>query len=960
MTFSEVSDVRPQTLIIILLALGLVLVSPPARAADPDSEDDDESEDGEDKPEQDASTQAGPPKVRLDNAKSPMLDRRMNPKFKDAQSKASGDSGGEEKSGDDDNNDEDDPDKGLAGQDSPVPGGGDGQWSTSGSVSRKPVERAPRDTLVNIDFVESDLKDVIKYFAEITGRNFIIAEKLSGKITIISPTPVTIAEAYEAFISALDSSGFTTVTEGKVTRIVNNRSSMKEPIRLYKDDYLPYTANIVTRIMRLENVSADDLAKIASKMVGDGGDVTTYASTNSLIITDSANNIRRIEELLTELDVSAPSTKLEVIELGWADATEIVTKIKDVFDIEESAVAPAANNERNNRRSSRSSRRNKDKPDPTPAAQGATSDQVGSQSYIKKVLADERTNSVIIMATERGLDDVKEFIARLDYEMDVSSDIHVIYLEHADAEELSQVLSALTQDSNSRAQTNTRAGGRATASKGATDKGSSSKKSASAGKGGLSVAEFENNVKVTADVATNSLVITASSDDFRRLRRVIDMLDIRRKQVFVEAVIMEVSDNKERDTGISYHTGYAKDEVGQSGMGLGGVGSVGGSTLMSAFATDPTSIAMDLSGMALGVFGSAIPVSFMGMDLDIPAFGIILTAMETDTSTEVLSAPNLLTLDNEEAEIIVGQTIPFSSGFTTTTQGMPISNFSREDVALTLRITPQINESDIVTLEIFQEITEVVPGSESGDLMSSGGVTTTKRSVETVISVRNNQTIVLGGLMQTSETLGESKVPFLGDLPLLGALFKNKKKTDKKTNLLLFLTPHVIDEPEDLQEVYLIKMVQRQEFLRRFYGKSLEDKQRELNDLLMYSMNLPDIPPAYEDRPPNPRLDSDDWEDYAVDDERPTGSVDVNSVHETKEDSLPDSDDYEDDYEDEDTDEDDYEDEDTDEERTGDDTGGDGGTETTVDEASYVQPGEMMLTPGGGEIRFQGTPAEGN
>ncbi len=980
---------RPRNPIILLIALGLWLAPSTARSADPeeegeatsvpssdsDGEDDESAEDGE--------TQAQPPRPMLDPTQSRTLGRgvTVDPSLTaDRGKKRHGSSKAKEAEPAEDEGDgedgEDDPaEKGLAGQDDEVAGGGDGHWSTSASVDRRELERAPRDTPVNIDFVETDIKDVVKYFAEITGRNFILAEKLNGKITIISPTPVTIAEAYEAFLSALDAAGFTTVTEGKITRIVPNKQSIREPIRLYPDEYLPYTANMVTRIIKLENISADDITKIASKMVGDGGDVTAYTPTNALIITDSANNIRRIEELLTELDVSAPTQSMEVIQIEWADATDVVEKIKTVFGVDEASTggtsAPAAQTPAERRRSKRN--RDRDKATPSTAAASSSSDQIGSESYIGKILADERTNSIIIMATDTGLEDVKEFIARIDYEIDpwAKSDIHVIYLEHANAEDLAQVLSNLTQETNQRAQQNqrgsTRTGGTA---RGGAKKGGDSP---AGGSGGGSVAQFEGGVKVTADASTNSLVITASRDDFYRLRRVIEMLDIRRKQVFVEAVIMEISDNNERDTGIGFHTGYEQENVGGTDLGMGAIGSVGGGSLMSALAGD-AGMAMDLSGVALGVFGSSIPVPFGSGILEIPAFGIVLTALESDLNTEVLSAPNLMTLDNEEAEFVVGQTIPFSAGFTTTTQGMPIANFSREDVALTLRLTPQINESDTVTLEIFLEITEVVPETQGSDLLSTGGVTTTKRSAETMVSVINNQTVVLGGLMQTTQTLSEDKVPVLGDIPLFGALFRSKKKTDKKVNLLVFLTPHVIDGPEDMQEIYTVKMLQRQEFMRRFYGKSLEEKQANMNELLMYSMNLPDTPPVYRERQSAPRHDSMDMdpfegppgpgghsepifrpsvggdeEEVVVEDEGDEGYDE--GYDDAYEDAYDDAYDeaydegYDDAEDDRSEDDDDEEDEETGEESAED--AGDGGAAETV----IPGPGEILITPGGGEIR---------
>ncbi len=693
------------------------------------------------------------------------------------------------------------------------------------------ADPAPWDTRVQIDFEDEELVEVAKYFAELTGRNFLIAEKLRAKITIFSPAPVSVEEAYAAFVSALNAAGYAAVAEGEVLRIVPRGEASKEPIGTYPDGTPPPTANMVTHIFRVEHAAVDDLSKFAQKRIGSGGSVTTFAPTRSLILTDSAHNLRRVEDLLRELDVEAPTERIEVIPLAYADAASMVEQIEAIF-VEAQEEQPTPRKSRRTRRSRRARRKARK----AKAAAKATADTVGQAVSLSEVLPDERTNSVILRGTDVAIAEVREYVEMMDHDADPASqgNIHVVYLENALAEELAQVLNNLVQDQSRgrRVQPGRGRRGRRAAQAPAEPQG-----------------QFTGQVQITADAPTNSLVVIASPDDFQRLERVVQLLDIRRRQVFVEAVIMEVTRQSERDAGASAHSGYGKEQLGESELGLGGVASVGGSTLLSALSPD-SGLAYDVSGAALGIFGSPIPIPFPGSEsgtLEIPAFGVVLHALQQDTHTEVLSAPNLLTLDNEEAEIIVGQTIPFSAGFTTTTQGMPIANFSREDVALTLRVTPQISEGDTVQLQVFQEITEVVPESQGSDLLSSGGVSTTKRSVETVITAEDDQTIVLGGLIQRSETTSEDKVPLLGDVPGLGAAFRTEKDTDKHTNLLLFLTPHVIDGPEDLREVTRIKMLQRDEFLRRFYGKSLQEQQQELYELLMYSMNLPGLPPVYAD-----------------------------------------------------------------------------------------------------------------
>lgn len=734
------------------------------------------------------------------------------------------------------------------------------EWSTEESRKRQWEAKPPPSKLpVRIDFVDADLKDVVKYFSELTGRNFILAENLSGKITIMSPSPVTSGEAYEAFLAALDAAGFTTVVEGRFTRIVKSADAAKEPIRFYKGEFVPETANFVTRLIRVENVNAGDVSQVINGMIGPGASLTVYSPTNTLILTDSANNIRRLQELISELDVSAPKAKLEIIKIQFAEATEILEKVNAIFGTDGEAPTAARGRAATPQTPAERSRARRNR-EPEPAA--STSETVGGQErYISKMIADERTNSIVILATEKAIEDVKGLIAQLDYEVDpwAKSDIHVVYLQHAKAEDLAQVLANLAQSSSTGAgtQTGNRRTQPATTGRNATAAGRNARNpaagatpEAAAAAGGIS-ATFESGVKITADASTNALVITASRDDFRALKSVIDKLDIRRKQVFVETVIMEVNDSSRLDAGNSFHMGAPAGDAGAA-IGAFGATSLG---ILSAL-SDPTQLGAVLTGAAVGLIGKSIDTGLVdasGNAIQIPAFGVVLTALQVDGTTNVLSAPNLMTLANEEAEFVVGETVPFSTGGTLTQTGLPSFNVTREDVALTLRLTPQINEGDEVRLEVYQEI------SRLGETINVGNglqvPKTTKRSAKTVISASDNQTIVLSGLMETNDTVSESKVPVLGDIPLIGALFRTKTKTKQKTNLLIFLTPHIIDGPEDLEEVHRVKMLQREEFMKRFYGKSQAERRKELDGLLRYSMNIQGVDKAFRDKPP--RLPND-------------------------------------------------------------------------------------------------------
>jgi Type II secretory pathway, component PulD len=286
------------------------------------------------------------------------------------------------------------------------------------------------------------------------------------------------------------------------------------------------------------------------------------------------------------------------------------------------------------------------------------------------------------------------------------------------------------------------------------------------------------------------------------------------------------------------------------------------------------------------VFGPDFEVPTAAGPLTIPAFGVVLNALQSNGTVNIVSTPNLLTMDNEEAKIVVGRNVPFPVGTGRDNNNNPIISFQREDVAITLKVTPQINESNYVTLQVFQEVQEIESDTSNLDPLTSGGPTTSKRSVESTVVVKDNQTIVLGGLIGETDTEVETKVPILGDLPLLGALFRGRNKEERKTNLLIFLTPHIISEPADLEEVYRVKVAQRQEFLRRFYGKSLDEQEAEMRNLLSYSMNQIDRPSRYR----GPSLDDGKYriqgEDGAVD----PGDIppeDVQDAVDAAQDALP-------------------------------------------------------------------------
>jgi general secretion pathway protein D len=506
---------------------------------------------------------------------------------------------------------------------------------------------------------------------------------------------------------------------------------------------------------------------------------------------------------------------------------------------------------------------------------------VGSEGvFISKIISDERTNSIILMANEEALSDVTSLVAKLDVDIDPASrsQIHVVYLENAKAEDIASVLQDLSQSSSGSSRSSSSASSSSRSSGSRSNSGSSGSRSNSGSRGGSSggggsrssgggfgggmpggapgdppglgggtggtgstgvVAAFDNGMRVTADENTNSLVVIAAPEDFRVLKQVIDKLDIMRRQVFVEAVVLEIGSEDEFDFGIGYHLG----SVDGSGTTSFGSSQLNGSSV-------GLNLADALSGLAMGVFGQNIDIPYTDSTtgqtstLAIPAFGIAINALASNSGVDILSNPSLLIVDNEEAKINVGRNVPFPISSGRDSNNNPVVSYQREDVGIELKVTPQINEANFVTMELTLTVAEVEEDSSGLDV-STAGFITSERETENVVVVQDNQTIVIGGLIGNTQTRVETKVPILGDIPLIGALFRGNRNTERKTNLLIFMTPHVINEPADLEEVYRVKWLQRQEFIRRFYGKSRDEQQAELGKILAGSMNMIDQPSQY-------------------------------------------------------------------------------------------------------------------
>lgn len=692
---------------------------------------------------------------------------------------------------------------------------------------------------VDINFVDADLLSLVKYFARATGRNFVLAETRdleNKKITIISNRKVSPQAAYEAFMSSLEVHGLSVVEVGGVHKIIEAGQAQKKPGKPGEGSNIRTTDQYITQIVQLENVSVKDIREIVDNLASENAKVLAYAPANTLILTDTGHNIRRIFDIVNQLDIAAPKSRLELYPIAYAKAEQIKTLIEELYGTSENQ-----QEEQDPRAARLARRRAARRRAQQQQEEGVTAGE--ESNFIGKVIADERTNTLIVIANDQGHEAVSEMISRIDVNIDPTtrSQIYVYRLEHAKAEDVSQVLQDLSQEGGSR-----RGGGgaedevdprvaRARAQARQRERGDAPEDEGGEG----AAAVFDSGMRIAPDENTNSLVIIASRDDYQVIESVIRQLDVKRKQVFVDAVVMELSSQESMDLDLGFHLPIP----------LGGANSIiSGQLGTNSLGLDPSS----LTGLAAGVFGQSLtvpvsnPLTGGTSELSIPAFGVALNAMKTSQMVNIVSSPSLLALDNEEARIVVGRKIPFPMTGGITGFGAPLTTFQREDVAITLEMTPRINSENFVTLELKVEVQEIEEGANTGgDIVAQGGFITSKREVETVALVGDNETVVLGGLVATTESEAESKIPILGDLPLLGALFRNKTRSKRRSNLMIFITPHIIDDPDDMREVMRVKEAQRSEFMRRFYGKSQDEAFAEIRRLLQYSMNEVDQASVY-------------------------------------------------------------------------------------------------------------------
>ncbi len=583
---------------------------------------------------------------------------------------------------------------------------------------------------VTIDFNNVDIVVFIKFISELTGRNFIIDQRVKGKVTIISPAKISVEEAYKVFESVLEVHGYATVQAGEVIKIIPSPDARTKNVELLlRESARSPEDKVITQLIPLEYADPNEIRKLFAPMVSKSSVILSYPPTNTLIVTDVLSNIQRLLRILDEIDVAGIGLELSLISLTHADAKKTVAILESIF-------------------------RTRRKP------------KKGEPETEIRFVADERTNAIVLLASEYDTSRIERFIALLDQQTPRGTEkIRVRYLEYANAEELSKVLQDLPTKKTS-------------------------------GKEAKKAPVVSGDVRISADKATNSLIIVAEKEDYTILSDIIDKLDIPRAMVYIESLILEVDVDKGFEIGVRWRA------LGETSL-RGDSGAVGGAFSGGRDAIDEKTIAEPgTGGFALGIISGAIDIVTEGGTITVPNLTAVASAFQSSRDVHILSTPQILTTDNEEARIVVGRNVPFrtrSTQISGTTDAY--SSFEYRDVGLTLKITPQINKDRKVRLNISQELTALTDDPEKSDFRP----TTLKRAIDTTVLVEDTNTVVIGGLIDETFTQRDSGVPCLGNVPGLRWLFSTRTRASQRTNLYVFLNPRVIKDREEVISVFTEK-----------------------------------------------------------------------------------------------------------------------------------------------------------
>lgn len=638
------------------------------------------------------------------------------------------------------------------------------------------------DQPVQLNFVDADIQAVVRALSRATGQQFLVDPRVKGNLTLVSEGQVPAHQAYDMLLAALRMQGFSVVDVGGVAQVVPEADAklLGGPI------YSAGSSGMQTRTFRLQYENAVNLIPVLRPIVSPNNPINAYPGNNSIVITDYAENLARVAQIINGIDTpSAIDTDVVMVQNGIA--VDIAAMVSELLE-----------------------------------TQGA------DQTQKINVIGDPRSNSIIIRSgSPERTELARNLIYKLDNAQSNPSNMHVVYLRNAQAGKLAQSLRGLlTGESDSGVSDDARGKLSAMGGNGKNTPGASNAQNSSGTPTGSGVqsgygqstgttantngtandqdtAFSAGGVTIQADATTNTLLISAPDPLYRNLREVIDMLDQRRAQVVIESLIVEVGEDDATEFGVQWQAGNLGGKGGFGGVNLGGSG-------VNSTPTSKTSIDVLPKGLNVGLVNGTVDIPGIGKVLDLK---VLARALKSKGGTNILSTPNLLTLDNEAASIFVGQTIPFVTGSYVTggggTSNNPFQTVQREEVGLKLNVRPQISEGGTVKLDIYQEVSTV-------DARASveAGTVTNKRAIDTSILLDDGQIMVLGGLLQDGYSQSNDAVPWLSDIPGLGALFRNEKRSVNKTNLMVFLRPYIIRDSGAGRSITL----NRYEFMRRAQG----------------------------------------------------------------------------------------------------------------------------------------------
>lgn len=579
-------------------------------------------------------------------------------------------------------------------------------------ISTSALAQAPEEAVsthvperVTLSLDNADIRDLINWAADFTGKNIIVHPNVKGKVTVVAGDPMTHEEAFEVFMSVLQVNGFSLVEQGGTWKVVPDALAKQQAIPVVGDDSRAPAESLVVRTVRVENISAAQLIAMLRPLIPQTGHLAAYADTNTLIIADRAANIGQIVQLVKQLD-RAGAIEIELVPLQFASAKEVKQVLGELL-------------------------------------QSGGKGNAGSEVQPLRIAVDERSNSVLLTGDPVTRQQLKNVIARLDQPLDGEGNTAVVYVQYADAEALKPILEGMS---------------------GSIQKTEKDQQ----------VANVE--VSIQVNEALNALILTAPPSLLETMKGVIAKLDVRRAQVLIEAIIVEVTEGTGNDLGISWIAGANEDIVaGWDNLPAGGDGDDDNGNNINPFSL-PLSSLVGRGALHLGYLS--------GTDIR-----VAINAIASESNANILSTPTIMALDNEEAEILVGQNVPFVTGeqLLSGSNNDPFTTIQREDIGTELKVIPRVNNNNSVTLEIEQKVENVLPSSEG-----AVDIVTSKREIRTKVLVDDGAILVLGGLIEDQVNESVSKVPLLGDIPGIGRLFRNTRKDVSKTNLMVFIRPKIL------------------------------------------------------------------------------------------------------------------------------------------------------------------------